>query len=111
MTDSSHRSAGEEYKQGDHDDESSSKKPKRGLIRQAFSAIWQFAKFMFTLPVALVRGRRGTADEVTVYAAHPSFFLWLPILVGFVSSAVVSKWPNLAGFFGWVYVWMMLYFI
>jgi hypothetical protein len=111
MSASSGRSAGEEFRQGDDVDESSAGKPKRGRIRQAFSAVWQFAKFMFTLPVALVRGRRGTSDEVTVYAAHPSFFLWLPILVGFVSAAIVSRWDNWAGFFGWVYVWTLVYFI
>jgi hypothetical protein len=86
-------------------------KPKRRVIRQAFSAVIQFAKFMITLPVVLVRGRRGTSDEVTVYSAHPSFFLWLPIMAGFISSAVVRAKPDWAGYLGWFYVWMMLYFL
>jgi hypothetical protein len=86
-------------------------KPRRQIIRPAFKAVFQFARYMFTLPVLLVRGRRGTMDEITVYAAHPSFFLWLLILVGFVSAAIVSYYPNRAVFFGWVYVWVLLYFI
>jgi hypothetical protein len=85
--------------------------PRRKLIRPAFNAVVQFSRFMITLPVVLVRGRRGGADEVTVYSAHPSFFLWLPILVGFVSSAIVAREPQWSGFFGWLYVWVLLYFL
>src|SRR6185436_5509249 len=83
-------------------------------VRSAFKAIWQFIKFMVTLPVALISGRRSSTDEVTVYSAHPSFFLWLLILVGFVSAAIVRHYPNHPGvqsFFGWFYVWCLLYFI
>jgi hypothetical protein len=85
--------------------------PRRQIIRPAFRAVFQFARYMITLPVLLVRGRRGNIDEVTVYSAHPSFFLWLLIIVGFVSAAVVTKSPHLDGFFGWVYVWVLLYFL
>jgi hypothetical protein len=87
------------------------KKPRRQIVRPAFKAVFQFARYMITLPLVLIRGRGRTMDEVTVYAAHPSFFLWLPILVGFVSAAIVSKYPDWAGFFGWLYVWVLLYFI
>jgi hypothetical protein len=85
--------------------------PRRQIIRPAFKSVFQFARFMLTLPVVLIRGRRGNIDEVTVYSAHPSFFLWLLILVGFVSAAVVHRSPDWAGFFGWFYVWVMLYFL
>jgi hypothetical protein len=85
--------------------------PRRQIVRPAFKAVFQFARFMFTLPVVLIRGRRGNIDEVTVYSAHPSFFLWLLILVGFVSAAVVHRSQDWAGFFGWFYVWVMLYFL
>src|SRR3954469_18799158 len=85
--------------------------PRRQIIRPAFRAVFQFARFMFTLPLVLIRGRRGNIDEVTVYSAHPSFFLWLLILFGFVSAAIVHRSPHLAGFFGWFYVWVMLYFL
>ena len=85
--------------------------PRRKLIRPAFKAVFQFARFIVTMPVVLIRGRRGTIDEVTVYSAHPSFFLWLLIAVGFISAAVVERTPSWAGFFGWFYVWVMLYFL
>ena len=85
--------------------------PRRKVVKPAFKAVFQFARFMVTLPLVLIRGRRGTVDEVTVYSAHPSFFLWLPIALGFISAAVVTKYPEWAGFFGWFYVWMMLYFL
>src|SRR6476661_3617306 len=86
-------------------------KPRRQIVRPAIKAVFQFARFMFTLPVALIRGRRGNIDEVTVYSAHPSFFLWILIAVGFISAAIVTRAPEWAGFFGWVYVWTMLYFL
>jgi hypothetical protein len=84
---------------------------RRRIVRPAFKAVFQFARFMVTLPIVLIRGRRGNIDEVTVYSAHPSFFLWLLILFGFVSAAIVHRSPHLAGFFGWFYVWVMLYFL
>jgi len=84
--------------------------PRRQVIRPAFKAVFQFARFMISLPVVLIRGRRGNIDEVTVYSAHPSFFLWLLIVVGFVSSSIVSREPQWATFFGWFYVWVLLYF-
>jgi hypothetical protein len=96
---------------GSNVDSSSSSAPRRRLIRPAFVAVCQFARFMVTLPVTLIRGRRGKMDEVTVYSAHPSFFLWLLIAVGFVSAAVVNHNPGWAGVFGWIYVWVLLYFL
>jgi hypothetical protein len=84
---------------------------RRFAIRPAFRAVFQFARYMITLPLVVVRGRRATVDEVTVYSAHPSFFLWLPIVVGFVSATIVQREPQWAGFFGWLYVWMLLYFL
>lgn len=83
---------------------------RRRIIKPAITAVYQFARFMITLPIVLIRGRRGNIDEVTVYSAHPSFFLWLLILVGFVSAAIVVREPQLVGFFGWLYVWVLLYF-
>ena len=85
--------------------------PRRQIVRPAFKAVFQFARFMITLPIVLIRGRRGNIDEVTVYSAHPSFFLWLLIVVGFVSAAIVERSPDWAGFFGWFYVWVLLYFL
>src|ERR1700761_1062159 len=86
-------------------------KPGRQIVRPAIKAGFQFARFMITLPVVLIRGRRGNIDEVTVYSAHPSFFLWLLILVRFGSAIVVRRSPPWAGFFGWFYVLTLLYFL
>jgi hypothetical protein len=86
-------------------------KPRRRIFRPALKAHLQFARFMISLPLVLVRGRRSKSEEVTVYAAHPSFFLWLLIVVGFVSAAVVSRAPDWAGVFGWLYVWVLVYFL
>ena len=92
-------------------DEPATTKPRRQVIRPAFRAVFQFVRFIVTLPVAVVRGRRGNVDEVTVYSSHPSFFLWLPIVVGFVSASIVEREPQWAGFFGWLYVWVLMYFL
>lgn len=97
--------------QGIHDHFEQPAKPRRQLIRPAFKAVFQFAKYMITLPVALVRGRRNVMEEVTVYSAHPSFFLWLLIAVGFISAAIVKHAPAWTSFFGWLYVWVLVYFL
>ncbi|MBI3839109.1 MAG: hypothetical protein HY288_14410 [Planctomycetia bacterium] len=103
--------AGGEESRGRDIAEHAATAPRRQIIRPAFKAFFQFARFMITLPVVLIRGRRGNVDEVTVYSAHPSFFLWLLILVGFVSASIVDREPQLAGFFGWLYVWVLMYFL
>jgi hypothetical protein len=84
--------------------------PRRGVVRSAFAALGQFAVAVVWAPLVLVRGRKH-AESVVVYSAHPSFFLWLLILAGFVSAWVVNKqWlsPEVAG---WIYVWVLVYFI
>jgi hypothetical protein len=86
-------------------------KSRRQIIRPAFRAIFQFTRYMITLPVTLVRARRGSMDEVTVYSAHPSFFLWLLIAVGFASAYFVERRPDWTGFLGWLYIWVLVYFI
>jgi hypothetical protein len=103
--------AGSEESHGRHIAEHPSTAPRRQIIRPAFKAVFQFANFMITLPIMLIRGRRRSVDEVTVYSAHPSFFLWLLILVGFVSASIVGREPQWAGFFGWLYVWVLMYFL
>ena len=87
-----------------------STEPRRGVVRSAFAALGQFAVAVVWAPLVLVRGRKH-AESVVVYSAHPSFFLWLLILAGFVSAWVVNKqWlsPEVAG---WIYVWVLVYFI
>jgi hypothetical protein len=94
-----------------HDLDKPPKRPRRQLIRPAVNAVFQFLRYMVALPVTLVRGRRGKLDEVTVYSAHPSFFLWLLIAVGFIAAAVVERHSNWASFFGWLYIWVLVYFL
>jgi hypothetical protein len=86
-------------------------KARRRVVWPALQAVGQFARFMVTLPWALVRGRRGESNEVTVYAAHPSFFLWPLIVVGFICAAIVDRSPAQAGNLGWFYVWVLVYFV
>ena len=92
-------------------DKQPSDAPRRGFIKPAFKALGQFVRFMVTLPLVLIRGRRGNLDEVTVYSAHPSFFLWPLIVMGFVCSFIAERKPELTVFFGWLYVWVLLYFM
>src|SRR6478609_8358074 len=96
----------------EHDDQSRNKtiKRRRGIVRSTFVAVGQFAVAVAFAPLVLIRGRRH-AESVVVYAAPPSFFLWLLILTGFVGAwAVNGQWlsPEVAG---WIYVWVVVYFI
>lgn len=84
--------------------------PKRGLIGGAFRAIGTFLEWTLFLPLMLFRNKRRSIDEITVYSAHPSFFLWPLIIVGFVLAAVVRNSPGTAGTCGWIYIWVLLYF-
>lgn len=84
--------------------------PRRQIIRSAFKSIWQLLKFLVTLPVAMFRRPKVNLDEITVYSAHPSFFLWPLIAVGFACSALMVRYPDMAGTLGWFYVWVLLYF-
>jgi hypothetical protein len=84
--------------------------PRRGVVRSTFAALGQFAVAVALAPLVLVRGRKH-AESVVVYSAHPSFFLWLLILTGFLGASVVNEqWlsPEVAG---WIYVWVLVYFI
>ncbi len=55
--------------------------------------------------------RSATPDVVTVYSAHPSFFLWMPILFGFVAGPFVREFPQHAEAAGWLFVGMLVYFL
>jgi hypothetical protein len=84
--------------------------PRRGVVGSTIAALGQFVVAVALAPLVLVRGRRHS-ESIVVYSAHPSFFLWLLILTGFVTAWLVSKqWlsPEVAG---WIYVWVLVYFI
>jgi hypothetical protein len=84
--------------------------PRRGVVRSAFAAIGQFAVAVVLAPLVLVRGRKH-AESVVVYSAHPSFFLWLLILAGFVGAWVVNQQWMSPEVVGWIYVWVLVYFL
>jgi len=86
-------------------------KRKRRGIRPVFTAAGLFVHWLVFLPAAMFGGRRKGIEEITVYSAHPSFFLWLLILAGFVCAAVTRHYPEYAETAGWVYVWVVLYFV
>ncbi len=85
--------------------------PQRGRFVPALVAIGQFVRGTVTLPVWIFRRRRRPIDQITVYSAHPSFFLWLLIATGFISAAIVRHDANLAVPMGWVFIFVLLYFI
>src|ERR1700682_5737288 len=85
-------------------------RPRRRLV-PALIAIGQFVRSTVLLPVWIFHRPRRATDEITVYSAHPSFFLWLLIATGFVSAWVVRHHPNLDVAMGWVYIWVLLYFL
>lgn len=59
----------------------------------------------------LLRRRRKAPDEVTVYSAHPSFYLWLLIVAGFVAGPIVRAYPQTADMAGWIYLGILVYFL
>lgn len=87
-----------------------SAQPRRGVMRKTFAALGQFAVAVIWAPLVLVRGRKH-AESIVVYSAHPSFFLWLLILTGFISAFVVNKHWLSTELMGWIYVWVLVYFI
>jgi hypothetical protein len=52
---------------------------------------------------------KSRQDEIVVYSVPRSFFLWAIILTGFIAAAFVRHYPQTALFWGWVYVWVLLY--
>jgi hypothetical protein len=77
-----------------------------------FSRIFGFIGWVLSGFGLLTRFRQGThskTEEVVVYAVHQSFYLWALVLVGFIGAMFVHHWPGSAGFWGWIYIWMLLY--
>ncbi len=59
----------------------------------------------------LFRRRPSNVDEVTLFSAHPSFYLWLLIVAGFIAGPVVKAYPDSASVAGWIYVGILVYFL
>jgi len=53
--------------------------------------------------------RRSKTSEMVMYSLHQAFFLWPLIVAGFVGAALVQARPDLAGQWGWAYVWVLLW--
>jgi hypothetical protein len=93
------------------DSHTSETKPRRG-IGAALSAFFAMIKWFVLLPMTPFRGAaRDGSNQVTVYSAHPSFYLWLPIFIGFIGSWWVRWQPAAEHFFGWLYIWVLMFFI
>jgi hypothetical protein len=81
---------------------------KRGYLGSIIHATIQFCGSLIAAPLVMIRGRRD-ADALIVYTAHPSFYLWMLILTGFVLSFLVShEWLS-ASSGGWLYIWVLIY--
>ena len=64
--------------------------------------------FLF-VPRLLRRSKH--VDEIVVFSAHPAFYLWFVILMGFGLSALVAVWPETDKFAAWAYIFVLTYFI
>lgn len=82
--------------------------PRPRYFRAGILALFQATRWVVLLPF---RGRRRNIDEVTVYSAHPGFYLWPVILAGFVLAPVVRAHPGAADTAGWIYIAVAFYFI
>lgn len=60
---------------------------------------------------SLLRRRAKNIDEVTVYSAHPSFYLWLLIAAGFIAGPLVRAYPDTSEAAGWIYLGMLVYLL
>ena len=98
MDKSLEEAAGREGSRGRDIDEVPLDTPRRLTLRPKFKAIFQFARFMVTLPVVLVRGRRGNIDEVTVYSApvalsEPRTLVPILFLGSHLGRSGCARWP------------------
>jgi hypothetical protein len=87
----------------------------RGPQTTGFRRFLEFLGWVFTgfglIPVLLRHGSKERRTEITVYATHRAFSLWLLILVGFIAGRIVHHFPSgrAPSVMGWIYVWVMLY--
>jgi len=88
-----------------------------GGFRASVKRLFAFLAWVLTgfglIGLFVGRRRRGAhrAEEIVVYTVHPSFYLWLIILVGFVAAACVTRWQGTATMWGWAYVFVLIYTI
>jgi len=71
--------------------------------------LWLLTGFGLLTHVLPRKDAKTKLDEIVVYSVPRSFFLWAIILTGFVAAVFVRHYPQTALFWGWVYVWVLLY--
>ncbi|MFM8253109.1 MAG: hypothetical protein ACKOBW_16070 [Planctomycetota bacterium] len=80
----------------------------RGLVGSIIRSTIDFVTAVVSAPLVMIRGRRDS-DSLIVYTAHPSFYLWMLILTGFVLSFLVRREWISASSGGWLYIWVLVY--
>src|SRR5436309_3075499 len=96
---------------GNEPEKESSEKPKsppEGKVT-VFATIGRTIIAPLTFLQRLV-GRKRKIDEVVVYSAHPAFFLWIVIAVGFGLGLLVPRVMN-ERVAAWVFISTLVYFI
>jgi hypothetical protein len=79
-------------------------------IRKFFGfLLWLVTGFGLLTHLFARNNAKSRRDEIVVYSVPRSFFLWAIILTGFVVALFVRHYPHTALFWGWVYVWVLLY--
>lgn len=79
-----------------------------GIFKRAIGfTIWVGSGFgLLTL---LLRGKGKASETAVVYTVHPTFYLWLLIVSGFVGAGLVHRFPGWEGALGWIYLWAVVY--
>jgi hypothetical protein len=80
----------------------------RGFFGSIIRATIDFVGAVVSAPLVMIRGRRDS-DSLIVYTAHPSFYLWMLILTGFILSFLVRREWLSASSGGWLYIWVLVY--
>ena len=78
--------------------------------RKYFRALGHMLTGVFTFFPRLLR-RSKQVDEVVVFSAHPAFYLWFVILMGFGLSALVALAPDTEKFAAWAYIFVLTFFV
>jgi hypothetical protein len=80
------------------------------IVKRFFAFCWWILTG-FGLFSAFAKSKAKNREEIVVYTVHPSFYLWMLIVTGFISAACVKHWPGSAAAWGWIYVFALLYTI
>src|SRR5438874_354854 len=84
--------------------------PQGGRLRAVGAFFWWLLTG-FGLLSARRKGTLQQSEEIVIYCVHRAFFLWSIIVIGFVASACVNHHVGSPIFWGWIYLFAMLYTI